>query len=152
MSDFRVLVTGSRTWTDPVPICVALDAVLAEHGLLTVVHGGARRGADHIAAQWVADEIAWNWPIRVERHPADWQRHGRRAGILRNVEMVESGADLCLAFIRDQSKGASHCAEAARKAGIPVRVWIWDTAAGNDCNVQQPVHAGATTATKDGER
>jgi hypothetical protein len=124
----RVLITGSRTWTDAKPIRDALERLVAEsEPPFIVIHGGAGRGADYIASQWVADEIAFcNWPINVERYPADWQRDGKRAGILRNVRMVEAGADLCLAFIRDASKGATHCATAAEKAGIETRVMTWD--------------------------
>lgn len=123
----RVLVTGSRTWDDAATIRAALDAVAfgasgAGYTRLVVVHGCAN-GADELADIWVR-----TWPIgelhvTAERHPALWQIHGKRAGILRNDEMVRAGADLCLAFIRDGSPGATHCAERAGEAGIPLRVF-----------------------------
>jgi hypothetical protein len=57
----------------------------------------------------------------VQAYPADWHTHGRAAGHLRNARMVAAGAELCLAFIRDHSRGASHCAALAEQAGIPTR-------------------------------
>lgn len=115
----RILVTGSREWTDTETIRQAL----ADHAKLTerttVVDGACPRGADRIA-HWFAS--AWGW--RTERHPADWETHGKRAGFIRNAEMVALGADICLAFIKDGSKGATDCADIAEKAGITVRRFL----------------------------
>lgn len=111
----RVLVTGSRTWTSARVIRDALADVWGD-GDTVLVSGGCPQGADAIA------EMLWGrWGGQIERHPADWQTHGRRAGFLRNTEMVAAGADVCLGFVRDFSRGASHALELAEQAGIPVR-------------------------------
>lgn len=112
----RVLVTGSREWTDVEIIRRALTLLAPADGesVPVIVHGGAR-GADTIAAQ-VATELGYH----VETHLADWDRYGKSAGMVRNEAMVDAGADLCLAFILDGSRGATHCAQAAHRAGIRV--------------------------------
>jgi hypothetical protein len=110
---FRVLVTGSRTWTAETMIRDALREHCPPGAVL--VTGACPRGADAIA------ERLWSsWGGQVERHPADWST-GRVAGLARNAAMVGLGADVCLAFIRDNSPGASHTARLAELAGIPVR-------------------------------
>lgn len=131
----RVLITGSRTWTDTTVIREALAAVWGPGVVL--VSGACPRGADQLA------EACWTqWGGQVEQWPADW--HGpcpttcpaghRRvqtggwpicpaAGITRNQAMVAAGADLCVAFIRAHSTGATHCARAALRAGIPTAIF-----------------------------
>ncbi len=116
----RVLITGSRTWTNVVVIRRALRQVEEENPNETgfiAVHGDAR-GADGLV-DFVASQFGW----LIERHLADWDAHGKAAGPIRNQQMVDLGADLCLAFIRNNSRGATQCAAAAEEAGIPVRVF-----------------------------
>jgi len=127
MKPYRVLVTGSRDWTDFLAIDKALGA---EQGLaaldarpLVVVHGGAL-GADRMAHAWAKKN-----GVAYERHPALWRANGiynPQAGLVRNRAMVNLGADVCLAFIRSGSRGASHCARLAEEAGIPVNYYRVD--------------------------
>lgn len=114
----RVLVTGSRYWDDEETIRLALTNVRHTYGIIredvVIVHGAAR-GADRIAAR-----IAVELGMKAEAHPADWEGQGKRAGYVRNAEMVNSGVTKCLAFIKDGSRGATMCVELAEKKGIPV--------------------------------
>jgi hypothetical protein len=108
----RILVTGSRTWDDALVLAAAL-AEAAQDEPVTVVHGACPSGADRLA-DVIATATGWT----VERHPARWGELGKRAGFVRNAHMVNLGADVCLAFIRDGSRGASHTAALAEDAGI----------------------------------
>lgn len=113
----RILVTGSRVWTDRLAIRSALLEATAgtEPRNVTVVHGAAR-GADSLAAD-VARELG----MRAEAHPADWARHGKAGGHIRNAEMVRCGAHLCLAWPLGESRGTRGAMKLAREAGILVR-------------------------------
>lgn len=131
----RVLVTGSRDLDDEATVFEALwHQARVAGGLdkLTVIHGAAA-GADSIAAEWCK-----SWPeVTEESVPANWTRpctgncfhkerykNGERycpvAGNLRNQEMVDRGADVCLAFPRGEARGTNDCIRRAKKAGIPV--------------------------------
>ncbi|MFC4497893.1 DUF2493 domain-containing protein [Streptomyces ovatisporus] len=117
----RVLVTGSRTWVAQQVVSDALlgmwhDAVQDGAQGIVVVHGACPRGADKIAADWCAET-----GLDQEPHPADWNTKGKRAGFIRNTHMVNLGASICLAFIKDGSRGASHTAQLSEEAGIPTR-------------------------------
>ena len=109
----RVIVTGSRNWTNT-------HAVGAELVILPpwsiVVHGGAR-GADECAEREAVKE-----GLRTEVFEADWKRYGKAAGAIRNQAMVDAGADLVLAFPLEGSRGTWDCVRRAEAAGIPVRI------------------------------
>lgn len=116
---YRILVTGSRDWTDQGIVHISLAVAVYENVPAVVVHGACPTGADAQAGWW-ARRYA-HLGITEEAHPADWRINGKRAGFIRNAHMVNLGADLCLAFIRDGSRGASHTAGLAEVAGIPTR-------------------------------
>ena len=135
----RVLVTGSRTWTDRRMVWDALSLTATEYGIngLVVVHGKAN-GGDTFAEEWaLANE---DKGVVNEPHPAEWligsganAVYNPQAGFQRNGYMVDLGARRCLAFLMFCTKsdcpqrhqqhythGAAHCLGLALAAGIPV--------------------------------
>jgi SLOG family YspA-like protein len=100
----RVIVCGSRNWTDKDTVWRELDVLLAGcafPGLalsFAVVHGDCPTGADHFAELWCNRN-----GIKQERFPAEWRKTGSdkvdySAGPKRDKKMAEAGANLCLAF------------------------------------------------------
>lgn len=111
----RIIVCGSRRWRDRARIEQWLST-LPDPGSVTIVHGNAG-GADRIAHQ-----EAQKAGLLVEPHPADWERYGKRAGLIRNHQMAELGADSCVAFWDGQSTGTKHMIDEATRRGIPVEI------------------------------
>ena len=113
----RILVTGSREWDSYSTVMLALFDAAWDAADVTVIHGGAT-GADSQAAL-VASIEGW----RVEEHPAEWAKWGQNAGPKRNQEMVDAGADICLAFLKKgaANRGTRDCIGRAEAAGIPIR-------------------------------
>lgn len=118
----KVLITGSREFTDAALLVRVLDDLLARYGALILVHGACPTGADAIADRWGRRAQATDRNVLIDRFPANWGTYGRAAGMRRNAEMVSAGADLCLAFFEPgaTNRGTAHCAKLAQRAGIPV--------------------------------
>lgn len=115
----RVIVCGSRHWRDREKITNRLAGLPI---VVTVVVGynpekDTPKGADRIAYQ-----EAQKLGLAVEPHPAAWELHGKGAGFVRNREMAEGGAILCLAFWDGLSSGTLDMMTQAVKRGIPVEV------------------------------
>lgn len=121
----RILVTGSRTWSD----VHIVEGALMEHAddADTLVHGACPEGAD----AW-ADSYWSNFRSgEIERWPAHWDQLGKAAGFIRNHNMARTKPDLCLAFIRDNSPGATHCLEQVKREGLPAIVYRRDYLTGS---------------------
>lgn len=119
----RILVCGSRTFTDGRIIRVVLGGVRLTVDFneeIVVIHGDAK-GADHLGRDW-AVAIGYTH----EPYPADWDRYGKRAGYERNHQMlVEGKPDLVLAFVDKplaESKGTAMMVGLARRAGVKTYV------------------------------
>ncbi len=125
----RVLVTGSRDFNNDGMVLRELQrlAGLCGSEQFVVVHGCAR-GADTLAGK-AADVVAdlySNLTVEVDEFPADWDGNGKTAGPIRNQEMADAGADICLAFSVSWpiTTGTADMIARAHKAGIHVTIQV----------------------------
>lgn len=115
----RILVTGSREWTDADLVRQVLSLAPQPYSQHTLVHGDCPRGLDRMAAV-IASELGF----QVEAWPADWKAHGRAAGPLRNQAMVDSSPDRVFGFMCRGSFGTFDCLKRAQLAGVRTHVWF----------------------------
>lgn len=118
----RVLLTMSRQWKRWSQVRQVLTAIHAKYPDAVLVHGDCPDGDRTAAGIWKSLGGV------DEPHPADWRRFGRRAGFIRNAEMVENNVAMVVAFIRNRSNGATHCADLAEGAGIPTVRYTYEEA------------------------
>jgi len=114
----RLIIAGSRGITSQTLVnrIVAEALKFWEDGDPEVVLSGGARGVDFCGEVW-----AGNRNIEVEVYHADWARHGRKAGYLRNVSMAENAS--CLLAVWDYaSKGTKHMIDIANERGLRVHL------------------------------
>jgi|KBSSwiStaDraftv2_1062776.scaffolds.fasta_scaffold11571_25 hypothetical protein len=124
----RVIFTGSRKWTGVYgearvgEVLINLEAFAAIiNSPLIIVHGNYHEGLDAIVDRWAVRR-----GYEPERFDAKWEEFSRAAGPIRNQEMVDAGADMCLGFPLPGGRGTPDCMNRARLAGIPTFTVTWD--------------------------
>ena len=108
----KIVVGGCRDFCDYDVLREFLDEVLDGRDLSDVtLLSGHCRGADMLAELYAGER-----GIKVELHPAEWDKYGRAAGVHRNREMVDE-ADQVIAFWDGKSRGTKSLIEYAKKRG-----------------------------------
>lgn len=111
----KVIIAGSRIFNEDLIIintAIAMSAFKVDE----IVSGGAR-GIDRLALKY-AQLI--DMPYKV--FPADWEKNGRKAGYLRNIQMAEY-SDALIAIWDGKSKGTKHMIDIAKKKKLKIFVW-----------------------------
>lgn len=118
MSEFRVIVAGSRGFNDYPLLANKLHHLLKEKVKTyeIVIVSGTAQGADKLGEMWASRN-----GHRVERFPADWNQFGKRAGYLRNEDMARY-ADAAVVFWDGQSRGSKHMIDIMEKLNKSVRI------------------------------
>src|SRR4051812_7345271 len=91
--DMRVLICGPRDCQSRAAVSAELAALFLMQKPSLVIHGAAS-GVDSLADQWACASGIKRLPF-----PAEWNKHGKAAGPIRNQEMLDEGKpDLVIAF------------------------------------------------------
>ncbi|WP_429016050.1 DUF2493 domain-containing protein [Comamonas sp. 4034] len=112
MTSFVLCVCGGRDYQDRERVFSTLDRVHSKRPVTLLVHGDAS-GADSLAAAWAIVQ-----GVQIRAFPAAWNKHGRRAGPIRNSEMVACGIDGLVAF--PGGNGTADMVRQAYAAGVAV--------------------------------
>lgn len=111
----RTIVAGSRTVTEYNLVASAIAE--APWSISAIISGGAK-GVDELG-----EAYAYLHEIPLEVFNAEWGKHGRGAGHIRNREMAEN-ADALIAIWDGESRGTANMIETAKRLNLLVFVRI----------------------------
>lgn len=109
----RTIIAGSRSATDIMDLYLLLNEI---DFIPSVVLCGGANGADTLGEVYARSK-----KITIEYYYPDWELHGKRAGILRNMAMGDN-AEALLALWNEESRGTKHMIEYARSKNLIVHV------------------------------
>lgn len=105
-----ILATGGRYYTTYNVVQKILSKIDNRKSITAVIHGGAT-GVDSFCNLW-----AKNNNIKTYIEPADWDKYGKSAGIIRNSKMFDLYGDIIdLVVSFPGNNGTLHCTNLAIK-------------------------------------
>lgn len=128
---YRIIVAGGRDFDDYFLLKRALDDYLTclkinnpdfrYYSDIEIISGRAK-GADRLGERY-ADDLN----LRVACFEANWQKYGKVAGPMRNVEMANYASEegytgVLIAFWDGKSRGTKHMIKVAELKGLEVKV------------------------------
>lgn len=116
---FAVIIAGSRTFNNYELLRKKCDLYFRDRKPTAIICGEAK-GADTLGKRYAEEN-----DIPVLSFPADWKKHGKMAGILRNEDMGRN-AEALIAFWDGESRGTANMIQVAKNLGIPFRVVRFD--------------------------
>lgn len=124
MKEMRIIIAGSRDFDDYELLKHTLKQYLNGLDIVdlsqVVIISGAARGADTLG-----EYFAYDYQIAVRRFPAKWDELGKRAGWVRNAEMVKYAAEkhgVLFAFWDGKSRGTKNMIDLANRYGLEMHV------------------------------
>ncbi len=112
----KTIIAGSRDFNDYRLLRKQVDYYRLHKNEITQVVSGCAKGADTLGEQYAEEN-----GIEIKRFPADWNKHKRAAGPIRNRQMAEY-ADVLIAVWDGSSRGTKNMIDEMNKLGKPVFV------------------------------
>ena len=109
----RLAIIGSRSFNDYNLVNQTLSPYKSK--ITKVISGGAR-GADKLGEYWAIEN-------KIDKliFYADWDKHGKAAGFIRNKDIIDN-CDCCIAFWDGKSKGTAHSISLCEKQNKPYKI------------------------------
>ena len=108
----RVCICGGRKYSHKEKVYKILDKLLTIRSDFVIITGGCT-GADSHAIEWAKEHGQ-----EYETYYADWKKHKRAAGPIRNRQMLGLGIQLLIAF--PGNNGTKDMIDICKKAGVKV--------------------------------
>jgi hypothetical protein len=109
----KIAIIGSRDFNNYKLVIETLESYKSK---ISLVVSGAAKGADSLGEKWAIDNN-----IQTLIFPADWEKHGKRAGFIRNEDIIKN-CDGVIAFWDGESKGTAHSLSLAEKYNKPSKI------------------------------
>ena len=114
----KLAIVGSRGFSHYNYLDKSIQVYFPIQSITGIVSGGAI-GADALGKRFATDH-----KLLYTEYPADWNKHGKAAGYIRNVEIVNN-CDVLIAYWDAVSKGTRHSINIARKTDKPTLIFLY---------------------------
>lgn len=109
----KIAIIGSRTFDD---YSLLQETLKLYKSKITLIVSGAAKGADSLGEKWALENN-----IKTLIFPANWNKYGKRAGFIRNEDIIKN-CDCVIAFWDNKSKGTAHSISLCEKYNIPYKI------------------------------
>lgn len=109
----KIAIIGSRTFDN---YDLLQETLKLYKSKITLVVSGAAKGADLLGEKWALENN-----IKTLIFPANWNKYGKRAGFIRNEDIIKN-CDCVIAFWDNKSKGTAHSISLCEKYNIPYKI------------------------------
>lgn len=117
----KVVIAGSRNFDTLNAVELVKYATIASKFTITEVVSGHADGIDKAGEEWATSHTFGGTPVKIFK--ADWKKHGKAAGPIRNEEMAKY-ADAAIIIWDGESKGTLNTIQHFQKMKKPYYLMV----------------------------